>query len=61
MGYICFLLGKCICVCIMFELWFVIDNLLMEGMCILNLVDLVICEDNVKYVNEDDSEEGIKD
>ena len=43
------------------ELRFVIDNSLMEGMRISNLVDSVIREDNAKHVNEDDSEEGTKD
>lgn len=60
-GYIRSLLGKRIRARIMPELRFVIDNSLMEGMRISNLVDSVIREDNAKHVNEDDSEEGTKD
>ena len=37
------------------ELKFVVDNSLMEGMRISNLVDTIIREDNAKHVNEDDS------
>ena len=40
---------------IMPELKFVVDNSLMEGMRISNLVDTIIREDNAKHVNEDDS------
>ena len=60
-GYIRSLLGKRIRARIMPELRFVIDNSLMEGMRISNLVDSVIREDNAKHVDEDDSEEGTKD
>ncbi|MCG9759059.1 MULTISPECIES: 30S ribosome-binding factor RbfA [Pseudoalteromonas] len=47
-GYIRSLLGKRIRARIMPELKFVIDNSLMEGMRISNLVDSVIREDNAK-------------
>ena len=47
-GYIRSLLGKRIRARIMPELKFVIDNSLMEGMRISNLVDSVIKEDNAK-------------
>jgi ribosome-binding factor A len=44
------------------ELKFVVDNSLMEGMRISNLVDSIIREDNAKHVDdENDSEEGTKD
>ena len=35
------------------ELKFVVDNSLMEGMRISNLVDSIIREDNAKHVDED--------
>ena len=54
-GYIRSLLGKRIRARIMPELKFVVDNSLMEGMRISNLVDTIIREDNAKHVNEDDS------
>ena len=54
-GYIRSLLGKRIRSRIMPELKFVVDNSLMEGMRISNLVDTIIREDNAKHVNEDDS------
>jgi ribosome-binding factor A len=61
-GYIRSLLGKRIRARIMPELKFVVDNSLMEGMRISNLVDSIIREDNAKHVDdENDSEEGTKD
>ncbi|MEI8641309.1 30S ribosome-binding factor RbfA [Pseudoalteromonas sp. Hal099] len=61
-GYIRSLLGKRIRARIMPELKFVVDNSLMEGMRISNLVDSVIREDNAKHVDDEtDSEEGTKD
>lgn len=61
-GYIRSLLGKRIRARIMPELKFVVDNSLMEGMRISNLVDSVIREDNAKHIDdENDSEEGTKD
>ena len=52
-GYIRSLLGKRIRARIMPELKFVVDNSLMEGMRISNLVDSIIREDNAKHVDED--------
>ena len=60
-GYIRSLLGKRIRAPTQLKSIFVIDNSLMEGMRISNLVDSVIREDNAKHVDEDDSEEGTKD
>ena len=61
-GYIRSLLGTRIRARIMPELKFVVDNSLMEGMRISNLVDSVIREDNAKHVDDEtDSEEGTKD
>ena len=61
-GYIRSLLGKRIRARIMPELKFVVDNSLMEGMRISNLVDSIIREDNAKHVDDEtDSEEGTKD
>ncbi|KAA1150017.1 30S ribosome-binding factor RbfA [Pseudoalteromonas sp. FUC4] len=51
-GYIRSLLGKRIRARIMPELKFVVDNSLMEGMRISNLVDSIIREDNAKHVDE---------
>ncbi|MBB1384686.1 30S ribosome-binding factor RbfA [Pseudoalteromonas sp. SG45-5] len=69
-GYIRSLLGKRIRARIMPELKFLVDNSLMEGMRISNLVDSIIREDNAKHVDEDvesvdaadasDSEENIE-
>lgn len=47
--YICFLVGKVMCLCIVLELCFIYDELLVEGMCMFNFVFNVICEDEVKY------------
>ena len=52
-GYIRSLLGKRIRARIMPELKFLVDNSLMEGMRISNLVDSIIREDNAKHVDED--------
>ena len=52
-GYIRSLLGKRIRARIMPELKFVVDNSLMEGIRISNLVDSIIREDNAKHVDED--------
>ncbi|MGO2182666.1 MAG: 30S ribosome-binding factor RbfA [Pseudoalteromonas nigrifaciens] len=49
-GYIRSLLGKRIRARIMPELKFLVDNSLMEGMRISNLVDSIIREDNAKHV-----------
>ncbi|MFU2508309.1 MAG: 30S ribosome-binding factor RbfA [Pseudoalteromonas prydzensis] len=70
-GYIRSLLGKRIRARIMPELKFVVDNSLMEGMRISNLVDSIIREDkakhvddevdsvdNAEHIDETDSEEG---
>jgi ribosome-binding factor A len=57
-GYIRSLLGKRIRARIMPELKFVVDNSLMEGMRISNLVDSIIREDKAKHVgDETDSED----
>ncbi|WP_024610131.1 MULTISPECIES: 30S ribosome-binding factor RbfA [unclassified Pseudoalteromonas] len=52
-GYIRSLLGKRIRARIMPELKFVVDNSLMEGMRISNLVDSIIREDNAKHVDDE--------
>jgi ribosome-binding factor A len=57
-GYIRSLLGKRIRARIMPELKFVVDNSLMEGMRISNLVDSIIREDKAKHVDDEtDSED----
>ncbi len=57
-GFIRSLLGKRIRARIMPELRFVLDNSLMEGMRISNLVDSVIREDNQKREQAGDNPEG---
>ncbi|KID54637.1 ribosome-binding factor A [Pseudoalteromonas luteoviolacea] len=57
-GYIRSLLGKRIRARIMPELRFVLDNSLMEGMRISNLVDEVIRTDKEKRGEDNDSVEG---
>ncbi|KZN64474.1 ribosome-binding factor A [Pseudoalteromonas luteoviolacea CPMOR-1] len=57
-GYIRSLLGKRIRARIMPELRFVLDNSLMEGMRISNLVDEVIRTDKEKRGEDNDSAEG---
>lgn len=58
-GYIRSLLGKRIRARIMPELKFLVDNSLMEGMRISNLVDSIIREDNAKHVvDETDVEDS---
>ena len=52
-GYIRSLLGKRIRARIMPELKFVVDNSLMEGMRISNLVDSIIREDKAKHVDDE--------
>lgn len=52
-GYIRSLLGKRIRARIMPELKFVVDNSLMEGMRISNLVDSIIREDKAKHVGDE--------
>lgn len=56
-GFICFLLGKVMCLCIVLELIFFYDNLLVEGMCMFNLVISVVKYDDECCVNLDDSKE----
>ncbi|MEI5639240.1 MULTISPECIES: 30S ribosome-binding factor RbfA [unclassified Pseudoalteromonas] len=60
-GYIRSLLGKRIRARIMPELKFVIDNSLMEGMRISNLVDSVIKEDNAKRGPESEGKDQEED
>ena len=55
-GYIRSLLGKRIRARIIPELRFVIDNSLLEGMRISNLVDTVMREDQDKRNNSDEEE-----
>ncbi|ASM53401.1 ribosome-binding factor A [Pseudoalteromonas nigrifaciens] len=60
-GYIRSLLGKRIRARIMPELKFLVDNSLMEGMRISNLVDSIIREDNAKHVADETDVEDSTD
>lgn len=43
--FLCGLLVKCICMCLVFYLYFFEDKLIIEGMCILNLVsEIIVCD-----------------
>lgn len=47
-GFICSLLVKCICMCVVFDFYFFEDKFIIEGMCIFNFVFQIIVKDEFK-------------